>query len=99
MADLALELRLPLVLVARASLGTINHTLLTLEAAHARDLPVVGVVISHCDGPLSDPDQANLSALRRALGSRLVGEIPPLGEGDVPADDALDVNALLEAVR
>ena len=33
MADLARDLGLPLIVVARAALGTINHTLLTLEVA------------------------------------------------------------------
>ena len=46
MADLARRLGLPLIIVARAGLGTINHTLLTLEAARARNLPVAAVVIN-----------------------------------------------------
>jgi dethiobiotin synthetase len=96
MADLSQELELPLLIVCRAALGTINHTLLTLEAAEARNLPVAGVVISHCGGPLSEADQANLQALRDALGPRLAGEIPPLGEGELPADQSLDLDALLE---
>ena len=44
--DLARELRLPVVLVARPGLGTINHTLLTLEAARAADLSVACVVLN-----------------------------------------------------
>ena len=44
-ADLAAELGLPLVVVARRSLGTLNHTLLTLDVARARRLPVAGVVV------------------------------------------------------
>ncbi len=98
MADLAGELRLPLVLVARASLGTINHTRLTLEVAGLRNLPIAGVVISHADGPLSDADARNLCELRKELGDRLIGEIPPLGEGEEPPDDALDAGALLHAL-
>jgi len=45
-ADLAGRFGLPLVIVARASLGTINHTLLTLEAARHRNLKVAGVVLN-----------------------------------------------------
>lgn len=45
-ADLAAELRLPLVVVARTALGTLNHTLLTLEVARARRLFVAGVVVN-----------------------------------------------------
>lgn len=95
MADLALELGLPLVVVARAALGTINHTLLTLEAAERRGLRVAGVVVSHAGGPLSGADAANLGALREALGDRLVGEIGPLAAGELPKHDALDLAALI----
>jgi dethiobiotin synthetase len=95
MADLAARLELPLIVVARAALGTINHTLLTLEAAAARGLDVLGVVISHADGALSPADHANLGALYDALGARVMGEIPPLEAGADPPKDAIDVDRLL----
>src|SRR4051812_22569180 len=44
--DLALDLDLPVVIVARTGLGTINHTLLTVEAARAAGLSVAGVVMT-----------------------------------------------------
>ena len=44
--DLAVALGFPLVIAARPGLGTINHTLLTLEASRAAGLAVAGVVIS-----------------------------------------------------
>src|SRR3954451_22165393 len=44
--DLAVELDLPLVIAARPGLGTINHTLLTIEAARAVGLDVASVVIT-----------------------------------------------------
>jgi dethiobiotin synthetase len=46
MADLAAELGLPLVIVARPGLGTINHTLLTIEAARQRGLAIAAVVVN-----------------------------------------------------
>ncbi len=55
-ADLAAALGLPLVIVARAGLGTINHTLLTVEAARARELPIAAIVLNGYD-----PDQATLA--------------------------------------
>jgi dethiobiotin synthetase len=97
MADLARELGLPLLVVARGALGTINHTLLTLEAAVARGLSVAGVVISHPDGAPSPADASNLDALRRALRGALVGEIPPLAPGAAPPEGALDLDALLSS--
>ncbi|MBY0228437.1 MAG: AAA family ATPase, partial [Gemmataceae bacterium] len=45
----AAVLRLPLLVVARRSLGTLNHTLMTLEIARHRGLPVVGVVVSETE--------------------------------------------------
>ncbi|HXD63028.1 MAG TPA: dethiobiotin synthase [Solirubrobacteraceae bacterium] len=44
--DLACALGLPLVIAARPGLGTINHTLLTLEAARSAGLSVAGVVLT-----------------------------------------------------
>jgi dethiobiotin synthetase len=46
MADLILQLRLPTVVVARGTLGGINHVLLTLEALRARGCPIAGVVFN-----------------------------------------------------
>jgi len=95
MADLARDLALPLVVVARARLGTLNHTHLTLDAARARGLRIAGVVISHGDGALSAADAKNLAWLRSELGTLIVGEIPPLAPGATPAADAIDVETLL----
>ena len=49
-ADLLLAARLPCLVVARSTLGTINHTLLTLEALRGRGIAVLGAVL---DGPLN----------------------------------------------
>jgi len=46
MADLAVEFGNPLLIVARSRLGAINHTLLTIAAARARNLPIAGVVLN-----------------------------------------------------
>ncbi|MHC4799630.1 MAG: dethiobiotin synthase [Planctomycetota bacterium] len=46
-ADLAVMFDLPLIIVTRPGLGTINHTLLTVEAAKARKLSIAAVVINH----------------------------------------------------
>jgi dethiobiotin synthetase len=89
MADLAAELRFPVLVVARASLGTINHTLLTLESIARRGLPLAGVVVNHPGGILSGPDARNLHALRTALGPRLLAEVPPLADPTTERLDAL----------
>ena len=53
------ESTLPAVVVARSALGTINHTLLTLEALRARQIEIAGVVIN---GP---PNEENRRAIER----------------------------------
>ena len=65
-------LDLPCLLVARSTLGTINHTLLTLEAARGRGLRVAGVLLV---GP---PDAENRRAIERWGEVDVFGEIPPL---------------------
>jgi dethiobiotin synthetase len=95
MGDLARDLGLPIVVVARVALGTINHTLLTLAEIERRGLPLLGVVASHASGRNSVADEANFEHLRSVLGSRLIGEIPPLEEGATPSGDWLRVEALL----
>lgn len=98
MADLAQRLGLPVLVVCRAALGTLNHTWLTLEAARSRGLRVAGIVISHSAGSLSDADAANLDALRGEPGAPLLGEIPPLPAGASIPEAALDLDGILAAL-
>ena len=73
--DLARALGLPLVVVARTGLGTINHTLLTVEAALAAGLDVAAVVMT----PWSDPEpieQSNRATVERLAGVTVCG-LPP----------------------
>jgi dethiobiotin synthase len=72
MIDLMARLALPILLIARSTLGTINHTLLSLAALRSRALPVVGVVLS---GP---PNAANRAAIERFGQVRVLAELPPV---------------------
>ena len=49
-ADLIKEMDLPALIVSRAGLGTINHTLLTIEALKSRKIDVVGIVMNKYTG-------------------------------------------------
>ncbi|MCY2925663.1 MAG: ATP-dependent dethiobiotin synthetase BioD [Planctomycetota bacterium] len=80
---LARLLRLPLVIVARAALGTINHTLLTLHAARSAGLAVAGIILNRHGCPASDPSLASNAAQISAL-----GRVPILAIVDTdPASD------------
>jgi dethiobiotin synthase len=72
MVDLMTHLALPVVVVARSTLGTINHTLLTLEALRSRGLRVAGVVM------VGASDGDNREAVESYGRTRVVGELPHL---------------------
>jgi dethiobiotin synthetase len=75
--DLAVELGLPLVLAASPGLGTINHTLLTLEAAAAVGLEVELVVLTPWPDAPSEVEASNLETIA-ALGGVRVETLPRL---------------------
>lgn len=75
-ADLAALLELPLVVVARRSLGTLNHTLLTLEVAEARRLPVAGVVVNACAPTAGLAEETNVAELRKRIHVPLLAVVP-----------------------
>ncbi len=73
-SDLAEALGLHLVVVARPGLGTVNHTLLTLEAARARGLRVAGVILN------GRRDQHDASLERNADLITSLGEVRVIGQ-------------------
>lgn len=64
-ADLAAELRFPMLIVAADRLGTINHTLLTLEVARSRRLAVAGVVLCRTQPTCDDSAATNAEWISR----------------------------------
>lgn len=76
-ADVARDMGYPLLIVARAELGTINHTLLTLEAARARGLYVAGVVLNHTTGDADDfTAKSNAEELAKRSHAPVLGVLP-----------------------
>ncbi|HEV2814761.1 MAG TPA: dethiobiotin synthase [Solirubrobacteraceae bacterium] len=73
--DLARDLGLPLVVAARPGLGTINHTLLTLEAARAAGLHAAAVVLTPWPAEPSDIERSNRATIER-LGGVPVETLP-----------------------
>ena len=71
----AAALGLPVVIAARPGLGTINHTLLTLEAACSAGLDVRGVVLTPWPAEPSALERSNVETLR-ALGAVAVSCLP-----------------------
>ena len=66
--DLAVDLALPLVIAASPGLGTINHTLLTIEAARAAALEVAAVVLTPWPNQPSRVEQSNRETIEALSG-------------------------------
>lgn len=74
-ADLAMALQLPVVLVVGLRLGCINHALLTADAIRASGLQLAGWIASRVDPDMLEPE-ANMDYLRRHIGTPLLADIP-----------------------
>ena len=99
-ADLASALGLPVLLIARNALGTINHSALAIAELRRRQLPLVGVLFVETT-PAATPDRLHNPRLVETLtGIRVLGTLPFLS---APTADALaaalaqsiDLDALL----
>jgi dethiobiotin synthetase len=100
-ADLAAACGLPLVVVARAGLGTVNHVALTCALAAARGLRVAGVVLN---GAADASSAGNPGLIEELAAVRVLGHLPPLvgpASPDALADHLerhVDLAPLLAAV-
>jgi dethiobiotin synthetase len=81
-ADLVAKAGLELVIVSPNVLGTINHTLLTIEAAKSRDIPIIGVILNRT--PKSDFGNADAISIHGDV--QILGEFPTT---DTEDDDHL----------
>lgn len=102
-ADLAAALRLPVLLVARNALGTVNHTALALAEIRRRGLPLVGVVLVDVD-PSPTPDRRlNASLIAGLLGITPLGTLPYIPRPDFSRladaiENSVELRPVLESV-
>jgi adenosylmethionine---8-amino-7-oxononanoate aminotransferase len=103
--DLMRRLGAPVLIAARAGLGTIGHCALTVESARGAGLEVCGVVLSDVDGG-TDADFAreNAAQIEAQCGVRVLGILPYVADTSdlgalVAAAGALDLDALQAALR
>jgi len=94
--DFARELGLPLVIAARPGLGTINHTLMTIEVARAGGLAVAGVVLTPWAPRPSKMERSNRDTIAR-LGEAEVAVLPIVARADPALLAAAGATLPLEA--
>ncbi len=94
MADLAADLGLPLLVVVASRLGAVSHTLLTLEVAAGRGLPVAAFVLNHLIKVEDEAMATNLELLSRATDVPCVGVVrwSPFDGDDLSATAAAAVS-------
>jgi dethiobiotin synthetase len=80
--DLAIDVGLPVLIAARTGLGTINHTLLTIEAARAAGLTVAGVVMTPWPDTPEPIELSNRATVER-LGGAPVSGLPSTDPGSL----------------
>ena len=76
MSDLAMDLNIPILIVTRPNLGTLNHTFLTLESAKRKGLDVAGIVISNYPWDPGIPEQTNPELIISMTGVNILGILP-----------------------
>ncbi|MFK7839533.1 MAG: dethiobiotin synthase [Bdellovibrionales bacterium] len=79
------EQRVPVIMVARTGLGTINHTLLSLEALWSRNIPIHGIIF------VGDENEDNMRTIADFTDVKILGRLPIL--------DTLDANSLMNAFK
>lgn len=83
--DLAVALGLPVLIAARPGLGTINHTLLTIEAARAARLEVRAVVLTPWPETPAELERSNRDTIAH------IGQVEVVGLRHVPGANAVDL--------
>ncbi|NPV93004.1 MAG: dethiobiotin synthase [Firmicutes bacterium] len=97
-AGLARELGLPLIVVARAGLGTINHTVLTVNWARHLGLTVRGIIVNGCSvaGP-DELEQDNVRMIARMTGAPVLGVLPRIPGLSVEENRPMNLLATMNA--
>ncbi|MCH8495564.1 MAG: dethiobiotin synthase [Balneolales bacterium] len=89
--DLVAQLSAPVILVCRSSLGTINHTLLSVEALRSRNIPIIGFIMS------GRRDADNKQAIEHFSGLECLAEIPYLDDINPRVIKELAINTKIAA--
>ena len=97
MRDLAGDLGLPVVVVARPGLGTINHTLLTVEAVRAAGLRVAGVVLTPWPDAPSAMELSNRTTIERLAEAQVASLAPSTPDALAATASSLPLQEWLEA--
>ena len=93
-SDLIKMLGLPTIIVSRLSLGTINHTLLTVKQALACGISVAGIILNQITPEIGKAEQTNPEVIKRFSGVPILGQIP-----FIPEEKRNDADFIVDAIQ
>ncbi len=79
-SDLIKLLGLPVIIVSRLSLGTINHTLLTVKYALACGIKIAGIILNQVTDETGKAEETNPEVIKRFSGLPVMGQVPFIPE-------------------
>lgn len=103
--DFAKQLQLPLLIVARPTLGTVNHTILTVSYAKAHGLSIAGIILSGCREHEKERVLENKEMIEELSGVPVIGLLPALPENFTrnellqAAEESIAISRLEEFLR
>ncbi len=89
MSELAYDLGLPLVVVARPSLGTINHSLLTVHFARAAGLRVLGIIVNNYPADPGEAERTSPAVIEEFSGVPVLGIVPAVPDAGPDGDEVV----------
>ena len=100
-ADMIKQMKLETIVVTRSTLGTINHTVMTIEMCKKYRIPVKGLVINYFDENGTHAERNAPSTLHEVTGLPILGIIPFVKDYQKPkvmadiVEKNIDLNALI----
>ena len=93
-SDLIKLLGLPTIIVSRLSLGTINHTLLTVKHALACGISVAGIILNQITPEIGKAEETNPEVIKRFSEIPILGQIP-----FIPEEKRNDADFIVDAIQ
>lgn len=97
--DLARWLQLPVVVVARAGLGTINHTVLTVKAAEQAGIRVLGIILNRYPAQPNLAVRTNPEVIMALTGRPILGRVPEIPELETASGREALIRACMEILQ
>lgn len=93
-SDLIKMLGLPTIIVSRLSLGTINHTLLTVKQALVCGISVAGIILNQVTPGIGKAEETNPEVIKKFSEVPVLGQIP-----FIPEEKRKDADFIIDAVQ